>query len=200
MYNKKILVNNFNMIKNKNAGFTLVEVLTVIMIIAILASVILVSLDSARERTREATIKNQMSQLRSLAESEFTFQNGYAGLSALTASDSADKRYHRVEEQITEMNGTLDIKFSDNNNHYCAYANLGKDDLYFCVDSLGDAIEVDRSEEDFNCYGATDGGSADEINCGTEEVIACIPSGEGTCSQDSDCCSDDCDGMTGICN
>jgi prepilin-type N-terminal cleavage/methylation domain-containing protein len=128
---------------NKNKGFTLIEVLTVIMIIAILASIILVSLDTARERTRDVTIQNQIGQLRSLAEALYTFEEHYNEFA--DAKDNNADEYRRVAEKVNEMGGELKVEFLEdvqgNKRAYCAYSKLASDEEEaFCVDSTGNAM------------------------------------------------------------
>jgi len=166
---------------NKKSGFTLVEVLTVIMIIAILASVVLVSLDRARERTRDSTIKNQMNQLRSLAETTYSFTDGYKGFYEMV--DGGDSDYMAIKDQIEDMagEGALSVRFTDEDaddyTNYCAYANLvtGDNDV-FCVDSAGIAAREDQG--DLNC--------ADD-----DSPVNCAVAGGGTtgheCDDDTDC-------------
>ncbi len=148
---------------NKNKGFTLIEVLTVIMIIAILASIVLVSLDTARKRTRDVTIQNQVGQLRSLAEASFTFERGYQGFKDAYDGTGTDAvAFERAVKKIEEMSELelpgwkdyINLHFSseENSNHYCMYAYLTRnDDEIFCVDSRGNAVIIDTEGEDPFC-------------------------------------------------
>lgn len=75
---------------NKNKGFTLIELLVVIAIIGILASVVLASLSSARDKGKDASVKSQLASMKAQAELYFS-SNGletYAGI--CTAAQSAN--------------------------------------------------------------------------------------------------------------
>lgn len=55
-------------LKNKNKGFTLIELLVVIAIIGILSSVVLASLNTARNKGADAAVKANLSSIRPQAE------------------------------------------------------------------------------------------------------------------------------------
>jgi prepilin-type N-terminal cleavage/methylation domain-containing protein len=61
-------------------AFTLIELLVVISIISLLSSVVLSSLQSARNNSRDSAIKSQVLEIRKLMELEFSANGEYANL------------------------------------------------------------------------------------------------------------------------
>ncbi|MCX6797540.1 MAG: prepilin-type N-terminal cleavage/methylation domain-containing protein [Candidatus Doudnabacteria bacterium] len=71
--------------RNKNKGFTLIELLVVIAIIGLLASVVLLALNSARTKSRDAKRLADVRQLASALELYFNDKNAYPTNSATPA-------------------------------------------------------------------------------------------------------------------
>ena len=121
--------------KNKT-GIIIAIIITVVVvfifIIGILASMVLVSLDSARTKASDARTKSTLSQLRSTAEIYLEEKNTYVGLQNDLSYQELAKS---LNNNIVFQNATA--------NSYIAYTKLstGK---YFCVDSLGTSIELTK--------------------------------------------------------
>lgn len=81
--------------KNNAQGFTLIELLVVVAIIAILSTAVLVSLNSARAKARDARVKSEMQQLKSAMELYYNNFGGYTttpmtGVSTTCSGSSAN--------------------------------------------------------------------------------------------------------------
>jgi len=114
-------------------GFTLIELLVVIAIIGILSSVVLASLNTARDKGTDAAIKANLANARAQAELYYDDNsNSYAGVCAAadgiaTAVEAADDASGAAAcaDSATGWTITADLKDSTQG--------------FFCVDSEGSA-------------------------------------------------------------
>ena len=74
----------------KQKGFTLIELLVVIAIIGILSSVVMASLNSAREKARDAKRIADLQQMQLALEMYYDDNSGYPLTAAFTAANMAD--------------------------------------------------------------------------------------------------------------
>ncbi len=148
---------------NKNKGFTLIELLVVIAIIGILSSVVLASLNSARNKGADAAIKNNLANMRPQAEMYYDTNSGYSSAtvatlpaSGCTAATSVflDPTITSMIASITSANsaptcvmgGTSGAKASS----WSASAAL-KAGGSWCVDSTGASVSGTDSNSDGDC-------------------------------------------------
>ncbi len=71
-----------NILNRKERGFTLIELLVVIAIIGILAAVVLVSLNSARQKSRDARRVADIRQIQTALELYYNDNSGYPAATA----------------------------------------------------------------------------------------------------------------------
>ena len=120
---------------SRSRGFTLIELLVVIAIIGILASVVLASLNTARDKGSDAAAKSALAQVRSQAEIYYDVPRTYVGMcaSAPVAAIRANAQVNSYNQNATICNESLTA--------YAVQVDLksagGAGTRYYCVDSTG---------------------------------------------------------------
>ena len=137
----------------KNKGFTLIELLVVIAIIGILSSVVLASLNTARNKGADAAVKANLSGARAEAQLFFDTSSDYSGVCATTGTNVIGDS---VLAAWQAKNGTAStFTYTDNTTVASATTPICHADatgwvaqvplnanISFCVDSTGKAMET----------------------------------------------------------
>jgi prepilin-type N-terminal cleavage/methylation domain-containing protein len=150
--------------KRFTRGFTLIELLVVIAIIGILASVVLVSLQSARKKGNDTRVISNVQQLRTQLESDFngskypltcvaaapcvltTAADGTIAAATGSWGAGASSNYATLAKDIYEQSGNSSVTIvvtPGASGAVTAYAISGKlpsytaANTYFCIDSTG---------------------------------------------------------------
>lgn len=137
------------MFANKNRGFTLIELLVVIAIIGILSSVVLASLNSARQKSRDARRIGDIKQLQLAAEMYYDTNTSYpANIAALATGGF-------IPSEPTDPSTSASYGYSTTSTAYILGANLETNHsvLGTDIDGTTNAGAVDCDAESAAPYG-----------------------------------------------
>lgn len=116
----------------KNRGFTLIELLVVIAIIGILASVVLASLNTARDKGANAAARSSLNNARAQAELYYD-DNGRTYTTVCTAgTNNISAQLTAADNAVTAADACFDIAAG-----WAASIQLNAGAGYYCVDSTG---------------------------------------------------------------
>lgn len=120
--------------KSFQAGFTIVELLVVISVIAVLASVVLFNVTPYIAKAKNAAIKANLSTVLTNSTFYFDSNTSYSGFCATAL-------FTNPQDSITSSGGTAMCNVNVTGNAVCACSTQVGSNLTFCVDHTGTKIE-----------------------------------------------------------
>lgn len=134
-------------------GFTLIELLVVIAIIGILSSVVLVSLNSARQKGSDAAIKSNLATIRT--QSNLYYDNNTSSYANVCSDPTVSAALTSAKSQsVNNAGGCFNNASSTAWVASVPLRNPITPNSYWCVDFTGAALEVlanATSSSDFMC-------------------------------------------------
>ena len=128
----------------KRAGFTLVELMVVIAIIALLASVVIVNLQDARRRGSDSALRRALTEL----QGQMVLACGDTGLCEEPSATHEDERIQLIYADLVESSASTPIASlsDDNPRAWCVSVELRETNESLCTDASGGIFELACSD------------------------------------------------------
>lgn len=114
----------------KNKGFTLIELLVVIAIIGLLATIVLVSLNTARAKARDANRIADLKQIQLAVEMYYDDNGSYPNRHAYTTTSNCGSSWCNLENDLSAYISSLPRDPRGLQNDYRYYYDGGESDDY----------------------------------------------------------------------
>jgi prepilin-type N-terminal cleavage/methylation domain-containing protein len=120
-------------------GFTLIELMIVIMVISLLVSLFLVGLGHYRNNARDAGIKTLLLEIRNVAEIFYDDIHTYVGVCNADGTLSDSGSFGLIETSINSNGGIVTCQNAISEFAVISALNNGN---CWCIDSVSDSIEI----------------------------------------------------------
>ncbi|MDE2312479.1 MAG: type II secretion system protein [Patescibacteria group bacterium] len=147
--------------RNKNKGFTLIELLVVIAIIGLLASVVLLALNSARAKSRDAKRLADIRQIASAMELYFNDMYSYPTSSGNNAAVAFYNDAGLKSALVPKYIGVLPQAPAPADGSLCSSTTYGGNEYYWVGFGAGNAAAANTNQSGYTmtfCLGAQTGG------------------------------------------
>jgi len=120
---------------NTKKGFTIIELIVVIAIIAVLAGIVMVNVTKYIKQSKDAAIKHEMAQLKVAATQYYDEKGFYLNVGGSQSIMSPGTEVEKIRAAI-EGQGATSPGYSVTANAYCFNYTLN-DGSFYCIDSSG---------------------------------------------------------------
>lgn len=143
---------------NRNNGFTLFELIFIIAIIAILFTIIWLSVSSYKDKAKNTRIFTALRRTKDFAE---FIKNDTKSYEMLCNSPDINIDHPGYKNQLTEINNEIknnggEARCLSDENNYCVYSKINnlstESDKYCCVDETGKFVTTDINPGTDECH------------------------------------------------